>query len=87
MVGVSLCAPFRLPRAQEPNFPSVVDILPMNPQHLDIDLGPDRSRTHCLTWPCSVLLRPYCIRSSVRESDMKLVSERKTRPLRIRSTD
>lgn len=48
MMLISLRAPAedKWPRTQ---FPSSVDVLPMSPQHLDIELGPDRSRTQYLT--------------------------------------
>lgn len=48
MMLISLRAPAedKWPRTQ---FPSFVDVLPMSPQHLDIELGPDCSRTQCLT--------------------------------------
>lgn len=51
--------------------PSFVDVLPMRPQHFDVELGPDRSRTQCLTlW--SLLLQPQCHAVCARRCDVDL---------------
>lgn len=56
---------------QEPNSPSFVSVLPMNPQHLDIDLGPDRSRTQSVTlW--SMLLQPQSNTVCARRCEVDL---------------